>query len=169
MRLWRQVHTSETLGLADRAPALKDPRCRTLVHAIGRHVRLYRPAERLLALHIAGWLAVVLVQHLRAASAHEGFLTTFYGVAPNLIMGFCTPSILLLHRARVRARLPTISDFGWFVLCTALGTAAVVAWELCQPFLSGLVFDTGDIVATIVGSLLFSACWPFVRRIIASL
>lgn len=65
--------------------------------------------------------------------------------------------------------MPGVSDFGWFVLCIALGTTAVVAWELCQPHLSALVFDTGDIVATILGALLFAACWPFARRVVASL
>lgn len=112
-------------------------------------------------------VAVVLVQHLRAASTHEGLWATFYGVAPNLIMGVCT--LLSLHRGRARAQIPGVSDFGWFVLCIGLSTTAVVAWELCQPHLSALVFDTGDLIATTLGALLFAACWPFVRRIVASL
>lgn len=120
-------------------------------------------------MYIVGWLAVVVIQQLRADTTHHGFLTTLYGVAPNFIMGFCTPSLFLIHRAKARLWLPGVSDLVWFTTCIVISAAAIVAWEVCQPYFSALVFDTGDIVATLVGALLFFAGWPLVRKIIASM
>lgn len=109
------------------------------------------------------------MQHLRASSAHQGALAAFYGVAPNLILGFCAPSLFLIHRARARAWAPGLTDFGWFKVCVGLGAVAVTGWETLQPIVSNLVFDTMDIVATLGGALLFLACWPLLRKLIASL
>jgi hypothetical protein len=127
-----------------------------------------KPAEQLVLIYVAGWLAVVLVQHLRAHTQHDGLLTIWYGVAPNFIVGFCEPSIFLLYRRHARRWFPALSDLSWFCLSVALGIAAGVAWEFLQPGLSRLVFDPGDVIATVLGGLVFAGCWPLVRKNIAA-
>lgn len=119
--------------------------------------------RRMLLVYLAGIALVIVVQFLRTHWPADGALGIFYGSAPNLFAGACVPALFMIARRKVAARWPGLGDGRWFAIATLLGSGTVLAWECAQTLRANMVFDPWDLIATVIGTLLWLALWPWLR------
>lgn len=119
--------------------------------------------RRMLLVYLAGIALVIVVQFLRTRWPADGALGIFYGSAPNLFAGASVPALFMIARHRVAARWPGLRGGRWFAIASLLGSGVVIAWECAQTLRVNMVFDPWDLIATVIGTLLWLALWPWLR------
>jgi hypothetical protein len=94
---------------------------------------------------------------------HQGFLGFWYDSAPNLVAAWLSPTLVLLMFGVARQRWPALSIARWYLVSGVFCQIGLLTWEFLQPVVPGATFDWSDIVATVLGGLLWLASWPILR------
>jgi hypothetical protein len=122
-----------------------------------------KKSDQLAVLMIVGAALILLVHYFRDGCQFGSTLTFLLGVAPNFIAAFCLPPVFLVNKNVLDRYIHDVSKFSWFVTSTLLCLVILLAWEIRQIYRADFVFDWYDIIANIVGAILFLLSWPVVK------
>ena len=98
----------------------------------------------------------------------DTFRSELLGIAPNfLAAGFILPFSVLMIREHYAPNRHPLRRFGvsaWFWFALIGSQIALITWEYLQFMGGNLVYDTSDIVATIVGGVVAICIFYFERN-----
>lgn len=117
---------------------------------------------RLSATRIVGLAALSATHWLRENAADPGPVLAFaLGIMPNLSAAFAMPLILASIAPRTSRAPITLASRLTYLSILSFTTLGLCGWELIQTRSDRFVFDTYDILATGIGSILayFTFTW----------
>ena len=100
---------------------------------------------------IAALTVLSLVHAARKFQYGEGVVLYLMGVLPNVTAAIAIPFVLLSMWADQKPGASVTATRRVFVWLTFGAGAALIGWEIVQQSSRTLVFDTHDILATLVG------------------
>lgn len=132
---------------------------------VAAHVMQLELPQRLAIMGITG-LAALSVTHWLRAHVHDPApaISFVLGCMPNLAAAFAMPLILATFTARTSKAPITQASRRAFLGVLVFTTLGLLGWELVQTRSSNFVFDTNDVIATVVGAALALATYRWLAR-----
>jgi uncharacterized membrane protein YeaQ/YmgE (transglycosylase-associated protein family) len=111
----------------------------------------------LVAIFIAGILGVFIVHVLRGQHPQNYGAKLLLDSLPNFICGVCVPAAAMCWREQFGKHsligiVPGLAG-------AAIAQIILISWELVQRTRPGMVFDKNDIIATLLGGLIWVITW----------
>ncbi len=107
----------------------------------------------LVAIFILSIFGILLVHHLRSLELQGSLVQLVLGSAPNLLSGVGVPAAVMCWFKR-HAGLAS------GLMGAAAGQVLLIGWEFAQTIWPSMYFDKNDLIATVLGGLLWALLWP---------
>ena len=111
----------------------------------------------LLTIYVSGVLAIVAARMLRDQYSQGPVLGFVLGSLPNFIAAASFPPLIMSWRKQYTGMASGLA-------ASAMAQIVILCWEFFQLSRSEMVFDTNDIVATLLGGLAWVLIWPVLDR-----
>ena len=111
----------------------------------------------LLVIYVGGVFAIIVTHVLRDHRLQGPAATLVLGSLPNFVAAASAPALIMCWRRR---HIGIASG----LIGALLAQVLVLGWEFAQLARPAMVFDTNDIVATLLGGLAWALVWPGLDR-----
>lgn len=113
----------------------------------------------LLAIYIAGVFVIIATHILRDHDLQGSAANLILGSLPNLVAAATAPALIMCWRKQYTGIAAGLTG-------ALLGQILILGWEFAQLARPEMVFDTNDIVATLLGGLVWVLAWPALNRLL---